>query len=117
MLFKKNGEELTPYSMQQLRIDNPNVSFPSILNQDLMDQYGLQEVKEIVVNPKKAVITKESVKEERNKRLASCDWTQLQDAQLEDDQKAAWVQYRQHLRDITTQPEFPNNVVWPEEPR
>jgi hypothetical protein len=27
-----------------------------------------------------------------------------------------WRQYRQELRDITTQEGFPHNIDWPEEP-
>jgi hypothetical protein len=30
--------------------------------------------------------------------------------------QAAWAAYRQSLRDISTQAEFPNTVNWPVEP-
>ena len=49
------------------------------------------------------------VRAERNKLLADCDWTQLPDASAD---AAAWVTYRQALRDITTQAN-PFNIVWP----
>lgn len=49
----------------------------------------------------------------RNKRLADCDWTQLADSTAD---KAAWAVYRQALRDISAQPGFPFNVVWPLDP-
>lgn len=52
------------------------------------------------------------VRNERNTRLASCDWTQLPDAPVD---AAAWAEYRQALRDITEQAD-PFNIVWPTEP-
>ena len=54
----------------------------------------------------------ESVRADRNKRLADCDWTQLPDAPVD---AAAWAAYRQELRDITQQPD-PFNIVWPAAP-
>lgn len=50
----------------------------------------------------------------RARLLNESDWTQLPDVPLET--KSAWADYRQALRDITEQPGFPKNVVWPEKP-
>ena len=50
----------------------------------------------------------------RNGKLADCDWTQLADAPVD---KEVWTTYRQTLRDVTTQPGFPWNVVWPTWPK
>ena len=55
-----------------------------------------------------------SVRLERNMRLTESDWTQFVDVTGID--KAAWATYRQALRDVTKQPGFPRNVVWPEKP-
>lgn len=52
----------------------------------------------------------------RNKLLVDSDWTQLPDVPLTDDQKLAWQNYRQSLRDMTDQPEWPNDPVWPVPP-
>lgn len=52
----------------------------------------------------------------RNEMLAQTDWTQLPDAPLTDELKAAWGEYRQALRDITTQPGFPDKIKWPSKP-
>lgn len=49
----------------------------------------------------------------RNTLLANCDWTQLQDAPVN---QQAWANYRQQLRDITAQPGFPWEIQWPENP-
>lgn len=52
------------------------------------------------------------VREERNLKLNSSDWTQLPDAPIDKNQ---WVIYRQKLRDITAQSD-PFNIIWPEQP-
>lgn len=55
----------------------------------------------------------QSIRRERNERLAACDWTQVADAPVD---KQAWADYRQALRDVTDQPSFPLSVEWPEQP-
>lgn len=51
-----------------------------------------------------------AIRDDRNKRLAECDWTQLSDAPVD---KTAWASYRQELRDISKQTGFPWEVTWP----
>ena len=53
------------------------------------------------------------VRDDRNKRLADCDWTQLPDAPVDRD---LWAAYRQALRDVSLQPGFPWTIEWPEQP-
>lgn len=53
---------------------------------------------------------------ERAVRLAASDWTQLPDAPLSTEQRAAWAVYRQSLRDVTEQQGFPASVIWPVAP-
>lgn len=50
----------------------------------------------------------------RNRLLAASDWTQLPDVPLAT--KEVWATYRQALRDITDQPGYPLEVVWPVAP-
>ena len=45
--------------------------------------------------------------------LAQCDWTQAADSPVN---KTAWKTYRQALRDLPTQNEDPNKVVFPTRP-
>jgi len=52
----------------------------------------------------------------RNKYLQLTDKYVLPDFPLSDDLKISIVRYRQQLRDLTDQSEFPNNIVWPEQP-
>lgn len=57
-----------------------------------------------------------SIRADRNARLAACDWTQLDDANLDNALRLEWRNYRQALRDISTQPGFPHEVAWPLRP-
>lgn len=57
-----------------------------------------------------------SLRLQRDQLIAGCDWTQLSDAPLDDVQKAAWTAYRQALRDVPQQEDFPVSVVWPAAP-
>lgn len=53
---------------------------------------------------------------ERNMRLAQCDWTQVADAPVD---QAAWLAYRQALRDLPSQYQNETdfaNVVFPNPP-
>lgn len=56
------------------------------------------------------------IRTRRDGLLLACDWTQLADAPLTDEQKSHWVSYRQLLRDITGQASFPWSVAWPRQP-
>ena len=53
------------------------------------------------------------VRTQRNELLSECDWTQLSDISAET--KAIWSEYRQSLRDITSQTN-PFNITWPVKP-
>jgi len=54
-----------------------------------------------------------AVRRQRDKLLASSDWTQLPDVPITT--KAAWAVYRQALRDVTQQVD-PLAIVWPKQP-
>ena len=56
------------------------------------------------------------LREERNKRISACDWTQLPNVPLPGAKKYEWETYRQALRDITQTTEDPTNPVWPIQP-
>lgn len=63
-------------------------------------------------------VESESVRTTRNKLLADSDWTDTLSAKtrLGEAKYDEWQAYRQALRDITAQPGFPTNVVWPTPP-
>jgi hypothetical protein len=62
-----------------------------------------------VINESKA----QDIRTQRNAELVASDWTQVIDAPVD---QTAWATYRQALRDISLQAEFPHNVVWPTKP-
>lgn len=53
----------------------------------------------------------------RQRLLYSSDWTQIPNGPLTSEQQQAWADYRQQLRDITSQSGYPFNVVWPIPPQ
>lgn len=58
----------------------------------------------------------ESVREERNRKLAECDWTVLTDSPLTTAKKTEWKAYRQGLRELPSAEGFPHTMTWPTEP-
>lgn len=54
------------------------------------------------------------VRELRNRKLSETDWTQLSDTPGQT--RAAYVQYRQDLRNVPQQSGFPFKVNWPAPP-
>lgn len=56
------------------------------------------------------------VKTNRNRLLYQSDWTQLPNSPLTTQKQQEWADYRQQLRDITSQSGYPFNVVWPTQP-
>ena len=85
------------------------------------------DIKEIPVEPEpeKHEPTKEEllemIRQIRNEKLYECDWTQLPDAPLTNEQKQAWQEYRQALRDLPQTIDMEaisslDDVVWPKCP-
>lgn len=56
-----------------------------------------------------------NVRAERDRRLLESDWVTLRSVERGEPMMKAWKDYRQALRDITTQPD-PLNITWPEPP-
>lgn len=52
----------------------------------------------------------------RNSLLSYCDWTVMPDSPISTEQRAAWIAYRQQLRDLPQQVSSPENVVFPTPP-
>ena len=75
-------------------------------------KYSVADMDEKVIAAKDAEQAK-SVRQQRTDKLKDSDWTQVADAPVD---KAAWAVYRQALRDITSQAEFPWTVQWPAQP-
>jgi hypothetical protein len=56
----------------------------------------------------------DQVRQQRNALLASCDWTQISDAPIQN--KNEWAAYRTILRNIPEAFEHPTLVTWPAPP-
>ena len=60
---------------------------------------------------------KNLIRQERDRRLAECDWTQAADVPLSEEKKEEWRIYRQQLRDfISTITEVSVEIIWPNKP-
>jgi hypothetical protein len=55
------------------------------------------------------------VLDSRNQMLSATDWTQLPD--VPESTRLKYIAYRQALRDITDQPGYPYDIVWPTPPQ
>jgi hypothetical protein len=53
------------------------------------------------------------IRDIRNELLSISDWTQIADSPADEQQ---WKIYRQNLRNISEQEDFPNSVIWPNTP-
>lgn len=58
----------------------------------------------------------ELVRAERDRRIAATDYTQMPDSPLSTEQRQAFADYRQALRDIPQDHASPDAVAWPEPP-
>lgn len=78
----------------------------TIVNQEIYDA-NYQQLYDKTAKP---------IIEKRDALLYASDWTQLSDNPLNTQQKEAWAIYRQALRDITKEPNYPWSVVFPSAP-
>lgn len=58
----------------------------------------------------------QKIRATRDKMLAETDWTQVTDTVLTKEKQEEYKVYRQALRDITKQENFPYNVAFPQMP-
>ena len=56
------------------------------------------------------------LRQERNKRLAECDWVTLKAYSTDTPVPEEWKVYMQALRDLPSVTEDPTNPVWPVQP-
>lgn len=141
MFVKASGSavERFPYTISDLRRDNPNVSFPATVPDAELEIYGVYRVTAATApetNPRTdtlerscslvdgtwtevwtkvqldSAVAAENIRNQRNELLAETDWTQLPDSGV----ASAWTAYRQSLRDLPSQEGFPYTVTWPTKP-
>lgn len=124
--FPMSDEELAQWNVMRVKDDYPapivdpatkrcDLSEPQLVNGEWVRKW---EVKDLSDTEKTEAfeIKAAQIRRDRNNHLAACDWTQLKDSPLSDEEKAIWTTYRQELRDITSRDEFPWNTVFPVRP-
>jgi hypothetical protein len=143
MYIKIINGAATEYSIKLLRQDNPQVSFPSVIAEDVLATYDVYpcDIQDVVIDQltqKKAkgqfvqidgrwtmfmvaenldqATAEENIREHRDTLLSRSDWRVIKAYEKSENLPAAWELYRQALRDISTQEGFPFNVTWPTEP-
>lgn len=144
MYVKVTNGAAEEYTLNQLRLANPNTSFPHVMTNERYAEWGMypltisdrpnynpdtQDVEVGAISQINGAWTRgwtvtnkdtskiaANVRSQRNQALSSSDWTQVADSPLTDAQKAEWATYRQQLRDITSQEGFPASISWPASP-
>lgn len=58
----------------------------------------------------------QKIRQQRDRMLDKTDRYMIPDFPITEEAREQWRQYRRALRDIPTQPGFPDSVVWPTEP-
>lgn len=101
---------LFPVEMVPVPEMDPNIYNIVSENPELVDGKWQSRFR-LIQRPYKDVIAFQRSK--RRNLLETSDWTQIADAPVD---KQAWAAYRQLLRDIPDQPDFPYNIVWPTPP-
>nr|DAQ38430.1 MAG TPA: tail assembly chaperone [Caudoviricetes sp.] len=117
--FDKNTELLTADGylpvivIEEATTERPIVKYRQLKGR--IEQYA--EAAPVPAVPEPTAEQQEmQVRAQRNSLLSLSDWTQLADAPLTTEQKQAWAEYRQALRDVPEQADFPDAVVWPFSP-
>lgn len=117
--YDKNAELLTAEGyLPVIVIEEPTAEKPIVKYRQLngrIEQYAVAAPVPSVPEPT-AEQQEIQVRAQRNSLLSLSDWTQLADAPLTTEQKQAWAEYRQALRDVPEQAGFPDAVVWPSAP-
>jgi hypothetical protein len=144
MYIKLNNGVPELYSLAQLRRDNPNTSFPSALSEGVLGQHGVQKLTVLpapkhdsrthylkesalytvdgkwqmhyTAEPLPLSVATKNVKADRDRLLAETDWVVVKAYESQSPVLQEWSAYRQQLRDLPTQPNFPHDTVWPSKP-
>ncbi len=133
------------YPLSQLRADNPQISFPSEIPNDILSQYSVYPyyIGEVLnYNPDIEVLLEggfekdlndlwhkpylvkrlsledasNNIRTRRNSLLSDSDWLVTKYMEIANTIPEVWSVYRQGLRDITSQTGFPYDIYWPIKP-
>ena len=133
--------EKYPFTVEELRREHPNTSFPAPFTKEVLELYGLfsvdfkpapqkpREVYEVLpkktpelvdnrwvldwdVHQKPLEEASKAIRAIRDDKLRQTDWTANSDVVMSEGMRT----YRQALRDVPQQEGFPYSVVWPNVP-
>ena len=150
MLYLKLDQNGDPVGLPMIQSNIEDICGTRLLTPDVLAEHGYAEIKncynttlaeseyatkgEIVKNSDGTIEQLWDIREltptekcrtwvdgPRFYKLINSDWTQLADSPLSAEDKAAWAEYRQALRNITDVIDFPNlkshsGVPWPTPP-
>jgi hypothetical protein len=144
MFIKLTNGQPEIYSIGQLRRDNPQVSFPKNPTNELLEEWGVYPVvvlpkptiderthylKSSVfyqvdgkwqihfsAEPLPQIQVEQALRSERDGLLAESDWIVSKSYEQQNPVPDEWVDYRQKLRDLPTQQNFPYDIIWPLKP-
>lgn len=145
MFVKVTNGQVTkfPYTIADLRQENPQTSFPKEIPFDTLAEYGIylvqqsllpnidnkthrheqkieyinntwMQVWQIIELPVEQASI--NVRSHRDRLLAETDWLGMKAYENNQNISAEWATYRQALRDIPAQTGFPYSVEWPSKP-
>jgi hypothetical protein len=80
------------------------------------DNAAMQWVMPYDIDEKRTSDAISTAASERALLLGETDWLVIRSMETGGEVPAPWTAYRQALRDITQQPGYPLNIVWPERP-
>jgi len=144
MLIRITNGVPETYTIGQLRRDNLNVSFPKDIPAKTLEAFGVYEVKELprppfdpethylkasdfyqvegkwqvhyYPEPLPLAQVKETMQARRTNLLAQSDWIVVVAYERQESVPQEWVAYRQALRDVPAQQDFPYEILWPNKP-
>jgi len=144
MYLKLTNGQPEKYSIGQLRRDNPQTSFPKLIPDELLASYDVYPytrpaaseydslawrlIDDEFVNVNGAWMlpykleallledAQRNIRSRRDSLLQETDWVVIMHTEKGTNIPMEWEVYRQALRDITSQEEFPFNVTWPTPP-
>lgn len=103
----KDGTKILP---ENLRKTFTNIIYSSYLPPSEILEYLEAE---IVEEDEPKEIKEANARKQRNLLLVETDWMALNDVST---MSQEWIDYRQALRDISSQENFPDEIVWPVRP-
>ena len=116
-VYNQSGDILRTGSCQECDIDLQAgdgefiyIGEADQLTQKVVDGELVSKEPEQILDPMR------EIRLDRNTLLAKSDWTQMPDSPLTQEQKQAWADYRQALRDLPQSNLDLDAVKWPQQP-